>query len=107
MSIKAWINTVREFPGDPRRTEPAGARRSNDRDGGQRLDTPNRSPEATASRRDTAVEMARLWKSQTDFHSRLEISHSTRDSHISTSRLFVPMIKERTDGQEAEARDRN
>jgi hypothetical protein len=30
------------------------------------------------------MEMTRLWKSQNDFHSRLEISHSTRDSHIPT-----------------------
>ena len=35
----------------------------------------------------TAVEMTRAWKSQNDFHTRLEISHRTRDSHISTSRL--------------------
>jgi hypothetical protein len=31
------------------------------------------------------MEMARLWKSQTDFHSRLEISPKTRDSHIPTA----------------------
>src|SRR5712691_1341078 len=31
------------------------------------------------------MEMTRLWKSQTDFHSRLEISHTTRDSHIPTA----------------------
>ena len=29
----------------------------------------------------TAVEMAPPWKSQNDFHRRLEISHRTRDSH--------------------------
>jgi hypothetical protein len=34
---------------------------------------------------DAAMEMARLWKSPNDFHSRLEISHSTRDSHIPTA----------------------
>jgi len=33
----------------------------------------------------TAMEMALLWKSQNDFHRSLEISHSTRDSHISTA----------------------
>jgi hypothetical protein len=38
--------------------------------------------------------MARLWKSETDFHSRLEISQRTRDSHIYTSRLFLFTIKE-------------
>ena len=32
--------------------------------------------------------MTRLWKSQTDFHSRLEISHRPRDSHIPTSRFL-------------------
>jgi hypothetical protein len=34
---------------------------------------------------DTAVEMPVPWKSQHDFHRTLEISHSTRDSHISTA----------------------
>src|SRR5712691_7647603 len=29
--------------------------------------------------------MTRLWKSQNDFHSHLEISHRTRDSHIPTA----------------------
>jgi hypothetical protein len=38
---------------------------------------------------DTAMEMARLWKSQNDFHSRLEISHRTRDYHIPTADLGV------------------
>jgi hypothetical protein len=38
------------------------------------------SPEPT-----TAVEMPRAWKSQNDFHTRLEISHRTRDSHIPTA----------------------
>ena len=32
-----------------------------------------------------AMEMARLWKSQNDSHSRLEISPRTRDSHIPTA----------------------
>ena len=36
-------------------------------------------------RRSAAVEMPRPWKSQNDFHRRLEISHSTRDSHIPTA----------------------
>src|SRR5436190_14070282 len=31
------------------------------------------------------MEMPRLWKSQTDFHRRLEISPRTRDSHIPTA----------------------
>jgi hypothetical protein len=39
----------------------------------------------------TAVEMTRLWKSQNDFHSRLEISHSTRDSHIPTAASLMPI----------------
>jgi hypothetical protein len=34
---------------------------------------------------DAAMEMTRLWKSQNDFHRRLEISHRTRDSHIPTA----------------------
>jgi len=33
----------------------------------------------------TAAEMSVPWKSQNDFHRPLEISHSTRDSHISTA----------------------
>jgi hypothetical protein len=33
-----------------------------------------------------AVEMTLLWKSQNDSHRSLEISHRTRDSHISTNR---------------------
>ena len=37
----------------------------------------------------TAVEMARLWKPQNDFHSRLEISHRTRDSHIPTAACLI------------------
>lgn len=51
MSRQVWIDTAREFPGDPRRTEPAGGRRSGDRDGGQGLDTPKRSPAATGTRK--------------------------------------------------------
>ena len=60
---------------------------------------PHRSPDATvyagvarpadrlmrSNRRAAAMEMPRLWKSQNDFHSRLEISPSTRDSHIPTA----------------------
>ena len=34
---------------------------------------------------DAAMEMTLLWKSQNDFHSSLEISHRTRDSHIPTA----------------------
>ena len=34
---------------------------------------------------DATMEMTHLWKSQNDFHSRLEISHRTRDSHIPTA----------------------
>jgi hypothetical protein len=44
-----------------------------------------------------AVEMPRLWKSQNDFHSRLEISPRTRDSHIPTSRFLLSLIQERTE----------
>ena len=33
----------------------------------------------------TAMEMSVPWKSQNDFHRPLEISHRTRDSHISTA----------------------
>jgi hypothetical protein len=33
----------------------------------------------------TAVEMAALWKPQNGFHSALEISQRTRDSHIPTA----------------------
>ncbi len=43
----------------------------------------------------TAVEMTRLWKSQNDFHSRLEISHRTRDSHIPTA-AFLMSIRTKT-----------
>jgi hypothetical protein len=32
-----------------------------------------------------AMEMTRPWKSQIDFHRRLEISHRARDSHIPTA----------------------
>ena len=35
-----------------------------------------------------AVEMTRAWKSPNDFHTRLEISQNTRDSHIPTSHSF-------------------
>jgi hypothetical protein len=34
---------------------------------------------------DATMEMTLLWKSQNDFHSSLEISHRTRDSHIPTA----------------------
>jgi hypothetical protein len=42
-----------------------------------------------------AVEMTLLWKSQDDFHRSLEISHRTRDSHISTSRSLSIAEEER------------
>lgn len=44
----------------------------------------------------TAVEMPRPWKSQTDFHRRLEISQRARDSHISTSRFSLVMTNRPT-----------
>ena len=37
----------------------------------------------------TAVEMPAPWKPQNGFHSALEISHTTRDSHIPTADHFV------------------
>jgi hypothetical protein len=43
--------------------------------------------------RTTAVEMTRLWKSQNDFHSRLEIAHRTRDFHIPTAASRVSSKK--------------
>src|SRR6266851_1686208 len=51
---------------------------------------PGRSSEAaaptfSACTPDTAMEMPVPWKSQNDFHRTLEISHRTRDSHISTA----------------------
>ena len=47
-----------------------------------------------------AVEMPVPWKSQNDFHRTVEISHSTRDSHISTSRFhFEEENKTRTKDQ--------
>ena len=36
-----------------------------------------------------AMEMPALWKPQNGFHSALEISHTTRDSHIPTADYFV------------------
>ena len=42
-----------------------------------------------------AMEMPALWKPQNGFHSALEISHRTRDSHIPTAdHLFVSQEKE-------------
>lgn len=35
------------------------------------------------------MEMPRPWKSQNDFHSRLEISHRPRDFHIPTGIIAV------------------
>src|SRR5713101_3400352 len=45
----------------------------------------------------TAVEMTRLWKSQNDFHSRLEISHRTRDSHIPTTAFLLSIDQKNKD----------
>jgi hypothetical protein len=36
-----------------------------------------------------AMEMPALWKPQNGFHSALEISHTTRDSHIPTADHFL------------------
>jgi hypothetical protein len=44
----------------------------------------------------TAVEMTRALKSQNDFHTRLEISHRTRDSHIPTAASLFSIIKTKT-----------
>jgi len=67
-------------------TDRAGDRRNDDRDGGQGLHPPFAATEQMMQTQiDTAMEMTRPWKSQNDFHSRLEISHSTRDSHIPTA----------------------
>ena len=43
----------------------------------------------TTSPHGAAVEMTLLWKSQTDSHRSLEISHRTPDSHIPTSRPIL------------------
>jgi predicted mannosyl-3-phosphoglycerate phosphatase (HAD superfamily) len=45
----------------------------------------------------TAMEMTRLWKSKNDFHSRLEISHSTRDFHIPTAASRISIKKKNKD----------
>jgi hypothetical protein len=37
---------------------------------------------------DTAMEMARPWTAQNAVHRRLEISHTTRDFHMSTAAPF-------------------
>jgi hypothetical protein len=42
-------------------------------------------PPVIRADRPPTVEMSDLWKSQTDFHRSLEISHRPRDSHISTA----------------------
>ena len=47
----------------------------------------------------TAVDMTRPWKSQNDFHRRLEISPRTRDSHISTA---APRFQEEEEEEEEE-----
>ena len=70
-----------------RKHDRAGGRRNDDREGGQGLASPSRGDRGDDAKRqiDAAMEMTRLWKSQNDFHSRLEISHRTRDSHIPTA----------------------
>jgi hypothetical protein len=60
--------------------------RTDDRLSTQGLLAPNSEPEEVITKCAAAVEMTRPWKSQTDFHRRLEISHRTRDFHIPTSR---------------------
>jgi len=65
-------------------------------EGGRASYPPNRHADTGRTIRDTAVEMARPWKSQNDFHRRLEISPRPRDSHISTSRLLLCLL---TDGE--------
>ena len=61
--------------------------------------------QAVTTRSRTAVEMSRPWKSQNDFHRRLEISHTTRDSHISTSHFFS--FRSRMTEKEPEANQRS
>jgi len=43
-----------------------------------------------------AMEMPALWKPQNGFHSALEISHTTRDSHIPTADHFLSHKKKTT-----------
>jgi hypothetical protein len=71
----------------------AGGRRSDDREEGQRLASPSR---ASRGRRcetkiDAAMEMTRSWKSQNDFHKRLEISlTNARFPHSPQPIIVVP-----------------
>ena len=46
---------------------------------------PNPIPGRTTKHGTSAMEMSALWKPQNGFHSALEISHRTRDSHIPTA----------------------
>ena len=48
-----------------------------------------------------AMEMPALWKPQNGFHSALEISQRTRDSHISTA---APCVSRRDDEEEHDER---
>jgi hypothetical protein len=48
-----------------------------------------RSPVITAPTGNRAMEMPALWKPQNGFHSALEISPRTRDSHIPTADHFL------------------
>ena len=45
-------------------------------------------PGRTSNNRKSTMEMPALWKPQNGFHSALEISHTTRDSHIPTADHF-------------------
>ena len=68
-----------------------GCPRTNDRRAGPGLLSPDFASGAadaeSTGEPNAAVEMSVLWKSQNDFHRTLEISHSTRDSHIPTSHI--------------------
>ena len=48
----------------------------------------------------TAVEMTSLWKPKSGSHRDLEISHSTRDSHISTADHFTFIGEEKKNGSD-------
>ena len=68
-----------------------GGRRNDDREGGQGLASPSCGDRGDDAKRtiDAAMEMTRLWKSQNDFHSRLEISHTNARFPHSHSRSSV------------------
>jgi len=58
-------------------------------------------PGRTSNNRKSAMEMSALWKPQNGFHSTLEISHRTRDSHISTA---APCVSREDDEEEHDER---